>query len=48
MAVEPKVAEGMITLNSIVFSKEMGFVDVIFEGDALQVVREINSDPPLC
>jgi hypothetical protein len=27
------------------FSKDVGFFDVIFEGNALQVVREINSDP---
>jgi hypothetical protein len=31
--------------SSIQFSKEVGFFDVIFEGDAAQVVSEINSDP---
>jgi len=28
------------------FSKEAGFWEVIFEGDAAQVVKEIKSDPP--
>jgi hypothetical protein len=46
MLVDPKVAKAMAALHAILFSKDIGFFDVIFEGDALQVVREINSDPP--
>jgi ribonuclease HI len=40
------VAEALAATHAVLFSKEVGFVDVLFEGDALQVVREIQSDPP--
>jgi hypothetical protein len=43
--VDPKTDEVMTTLCAMQFSKEVGFLKVIFEGDAAQVVKEINSDP---
>ncbi len=45
LLVDPKVAEVMAALHAILFSREVGFFDVVFEGDALQVVRDINSAP---
>ncbi|XP_062152163.1 uncharacterized protein LOC133860602 [Alnus glutinosa] len=41
---DPRTAETMATLEAIQFSKEAGFWNVIFEGDAAQVVKEIKSD----
>jgi ribonuclease HI len=41
---DPKTAEFMATLQAVKFSKEVGFWDVIFEGDAAQVVKEIKSN----
>jgi hypothetical protein len=45
LLVDPKVAEVMATLHAIIFSIEVGFFYVVFEGDALQVVCDINSAP---
>lgn len=42
------VVEALTATHFILFSKDVGFVDVLFEGDALQVVRDIQSDPPSC
>ncbi len=42
LAVDPTMA----ATHVVIFSKEVGFFDVIFEGDALQVVREIQSASP--
>jgi len=36
----------MAGLGAVQFRKEVGLFDAIFEGDAAQVVSEINSDPP--
>jgi len=48
--VNPKAAEAMAALFAVTFSKEVWFFFfffyVILEGDALQIVREANSDPP--
>jgi ribonuclease HI len=44
---DPKTAEIMAALQAMQFSKEVGFWEVIFKGDAAQVVKEIKSDPPL-
>jgi hypothetical protein len=44
--VDPKTAEVIAALFSMQFSKEVGFLDVVFEGDAAQVVKEINFVPP--
>jgi hypothetical protein len=40
------IAEMCAALEAVVFCKEAGFRDVIMEGDALNVVKEINSNPP--
>jgi len=46
--VEPKMAEVMAALFAISFCREVGFFEVMFEGDALQVAQEINTgNPPL-
>jgi hypothetical protein len=42
--VEPMVAETLAALSAILWCQEQSFQDVIFEGDALQVVKEVNSD----
>jgi ribonuclease HI len=44
--VDPKIAEAMAALWTVLFCKEVGFIDVIIEGDATQVLDEINSPPP--
>jgi hypothetical protein len=31
---------------AVTFSKEVGFFEVIFEGDALNVIKVVNSNPP--
>jgi ribonuclease HI len=36
----------MAALCAMNFCKEAGFFEVLFEGDATQVVKEINSAPP--
>jgi ribonuclease HI len=38
------VAETLAAINAIILCQEQNFQDVIFEGDALQVVKEVNSD----
>jgi ribonuclease HI len=43
---DPIMAELMAALLGMQFSKEIGFLDVIFEGDAAQVINEINFEPP--
>ncbi|XP_062170524.1 uncharacterized protein LOC133876257 [Alnus glutinosa] len=37
---DPKMAKTMAALEALQFSKEAGFWDVVFEGDAAQVVKE--------
>jgi hypothetical protein len=46
MAVDAKIAEAMAAIHAVLFCKKVGFLDMIFEGNALQVVREMNSKPP--
>jgi hypothetical protein len=46
LRVDAKTAETMAALGAIQFSKEVGFFNVIFEGDAAQVISKINSGPP--
>ncbi|XP_062174656.1 uncharacterized protein LOC133879872 [Alnus glutinosa] len=43
VVVDPKTAEAMAAFWAIQFCKEVGFFDVLFEGDAAQVVADINS-----
>ena len=40
--VEPVVAETIAAVNAIIFSQELNYQNVIFEWDALQVVREVT------
>jgi ribonuclease HI len=42
----PITVEVMAALLAMQFNKEIGFLDVIFEGDTAQVINEINSEPP--
>jgi len=46
VSADPNLAEAMAALLALQFSKEAGFFDVIFEGDATKVINEINSEPP--
>jgi len=43
ISVEPVIDEAMAALEACLFCKEVGFFDIILEGDALQIVLEINS-----
>lgn len=36
------MAEALITLHAVEFSKEMGFNDIILEGDVLQIVKTVK------
>jgi ribonuclease HI len=40
------MAEALATLHAVIFAKELGFSNVIFEGDALIVVKAVNSKEP--
>jgi ribonuclease HI len=46
MVAEPSIAEAMGALCAMQFCQEAGFFDVLFEGGAASVVKEINSSPP--
>jgi hypothetical protein len=41
-----KVTEGMAAFSAVMFSKEVGFFDVIFEGATLHIVQEVNLETP--
>jgi hypothetical protein len=44
--VRPVVAETLTALHAVLFCVEMGYSEAWFEGDALQVVNEVNSTKP--
>jgi hypothetical protein len=44
--VEPLIAKAMAAHWAVLFCKEVGFFEVVFEGDSAQVVGEILSNPP--
>ena len=46
LVVEPVVAESMAALHALIFCHEQGYQEVVFEGDALQVVKAVTSDSP--
>jgi hypothetical protein len=46
LRVDASTTEAMGALWAVQFSKEVGFFDVIFKGDATQIVSKINSGPP--
>jgi len=39
IVLEPIVVEVVATLHAVIFSKEIGFSDIILEGDALQIIQ---------
>lgn len=43
---DPLVAEAWAASHAVLFSKGVGLMDIIMEGDALQVVNEINEEFP--
>jgi hypothetical protein len=43
---DPLTAEAMGALFAVQFCIEVGFFDVVFEGDAQSVIKEIDSQPP--
>ncbi|XP_059441827.1 uncharacterized protein LOC132174149 [Corylus avellana] len=43
---DPITAESMAALHAVLFSKEMSFGNVLFEGDAMQVIKMIDSKGP--
>lgn len=43
---EPVMAESWAGFQAVMFCKEIDLFDIVLEGDALQVVKEINSDNP--
>lgn len=42
VCIEPVMAESWAGLHVVLFCKEIGLFDIVAEGDALQVVKEIN------
>ena len=40
------LAEAQAALHSTIFAKDLGLSDVIFEGDAKQIILAINSEQP--
>jgi hypothetical protein len=40
------MAEVMAVLQAIIFSKEADFLEAIFEGDALQIVKAVKATTP--
>jgi len=48
IVVEAKLAEAIAALLAVLFGKEAGFFEVVFKGDAAQVVAKIYSSPLYC
>jgi hypothetical protein len=46
LQVDAKTAESLAALEAVLFAREAGFLDAIFEGDVAHVIAEINSNPP--
>jgi ribonuclease HI len=44
LTIDPTIAEAWAALQAILFCKELGFFDICFEGDSLQVVKECSTD----
>jgi ribonuclease HI len=43
---DPARAEALAAFHEVMFAKELGLSNVIFEGDALSIVNTINSNRP--
>jgi hypothetical protein len=41
----PRTAESLAALYAVMFNGSFGFLEVVFEGDASQVISDINSPP---
>lgn len=46
VVVDPLMAEVMVALQAVIFSREAGFFEAIFEGDALQIVKAVKVTTP--
>lgn len=46
ISTDPHTSEMMATTYAVTFSKEVGFFEVIFERDTLNVIKEVNCNPP--
>jgi len=46
LQMDAKTAESLAALEAVLFAREAGFLDAIFEGDAAHIIAEINSNPP--
>jgi ribonuclease HI len=44
--IDATMAEALAAANAIIFCKELGYTNVIFEGDAIQVIKAIEMDGP--
>jgi hypothetical protein len=42
----PMLAEAMVAYEAVVFCKEVGFYEIMLEGDVKQVVNDVNSRTP--
>lgn len=43
-SVTPTIAKALAALHAIIFARDKGYEDIIFERDALQVVNVVNSN----
>jgi hypothetical protein len=43
---DPTTVESMAALRAVLFSKEMGFDNILFKGDAMQVIKAIEVQEP--
>lgn len=43
---EPVLAEAQAALHATIFAKNLGLVNIIFEGDTKQIIKAINSEQP--
>ena len=46
IVVDSIMAEALAALHAVIFAKKLGFSNVIFEGDALTIVKAVNSMEP--
>jgi ribonuclease HI len=46
LSTDSHTAEFMTASYAVIFTKEVSFFYVIFEGDAMKVIKEVNSSAP--
>ena len=44
--VSPVIAEALAAVHAVIFCLEQGYTRVLFEGDSVQIVNEVNSSNP--